>query len=129
MSNASIPNPEVQMFDQFKNRLHGNFQYTKGYKVRGGTRKKFKRMEQVYSKEHNLSYKQMQNHFVTMDVWTVSKLQFNTLLGTAKRSFYDLANDNVYQYIGIKAAGQAQAQKAEKGDIPANSRIPYLGNT
>ncbi|CAE7562305.1 unnamed protein product [Symbiodinium sp. CCMP2456] len=99
-------------FDQFKNRLHGNFQYTKGYKVRGGTRKKFKRMEQVYSKEHNLSYRQMQNHFVTMDVWTVSKLQFNTLLGTAKRSFYDLANDNVYQYIGIKAAGQAQAQKA-----------------
>ena len=23
-------------FDQFKNRLHGNFQYTKGYKVRRG---------------------------------------------------------------------------------------------
>ncbi|CAE7904858.1 unnamed protein product [Symbiodinium microadriaticum] len=116
-----------ELFDQFKNRLHGNFQYTKGYKVRGGTRKKFKRMEQVYSKEHNLSYKQMQNHFVTMDVWTVSKLQFNTLLGTAKRSFYDLANDNVYQYIGIKAAGQAQAQKARLLEMHSRAlRLDHL---
>jgi len=115
-------------FDQFKNRLHGNFQYTKGYKVRGGTRKKFKRMEQVYSKEHNLSYKQMQNHFVTMDVWTVSKLQFNTLLGTAKRSFYDLANDNVYQYIGIKAAGQAQAQKGAATEEETQKKGFQIGN-
>lgn len=100
-------------FDQFKNRLHGTFQYTRGYKVRPNIRKKFKRMEQVYSKEHTFSYKQMQNHFVTMDLWSVSKFQFNNLLGTAKRSFYDLANDNVYQTIGIKAAGQPQQNKEE----------------
>ncbi|CAJ1336873.1 unnamed protein product [Effrenium voratum] len=105
-------------FDQFKNRLHGNFQYTKGYKVKPSTRKKFSRMEQVYSKEHSFSYKQMQNHFVTMDLWSVSKMQFNTLLGTAKRSFYDLANDNVYQTIGVKAAGAGgpgQAKAAAAG--------------
>lgn len=28
-------------FDQFKNRLHGTFQYTRGYKVRPNIRKKF----------------------------------------------------------------------------------------
>lgn len=112
-------------FDQFKNRLHGTFQYTRGYKVKPNIRKKFKRLEQVYSKEHTFSYKQMQNHFVTMDLWSVSKLQFNNLLGTAKRSFYDLANDNVYQTVGIKAAGQPQQNK---GAADEDKRGFQIGN-
>eukprot|EP00913_Durusdinium_trenchii_P000005 g4.t2 len=100
-------------FDQFKNRLHGTFQYTRGYKVKPNIRKKFKRLEQVYSKEHTFSYKQMQNHFVTMDLWS------------AKRSFYDLANDNVYQTVGIKAAGQPQQNK---GAADEDKRGFQIGN-
>eukprot|EP00931_Biecheleriopsis_adriatica_P056234 TRINITY_DN33315_c0_g1_i1.p1 TRINITY_DN33315_c0_g1~~TRINITY_DN33315_c0_g1_i1.p1 ORF type:complete len:1234 (-),score=300.78 TRINITY_DN33315_c0_g1_i1:87-3788(-) len=94
-------------FEQLDNRLHGDFQYTKAYNVRSQVKKTFSKMELVFNKDHEFSYEQMKKNTLVVDVWQVSKLRFNNLIGVCKKSYYDLASDNVWQKLAIKAHVQA----------------------
>jgi len=81
----------------------GDFSYTRSYSVASNTKKVFSAGEQVYAtviKDHN--YYDLQKHEVLIDLWEVFTGSFNQMLGTGKKSLYDIGNTSVYQHICLK---------------------------
>lgn len=85
-----------------KTRLKANFNFSKSYIVKQSSKKQLKTIEVLIGKHWQGSYKKLQSMELMMDVWMVSKTNLNQILGTGRKSLYDLANESVFQSVKIQ---------------------------
>lgn len=84
-----------------KHKLREKFSYTRSYKVRAGQKKWCKSHEEIYNMTWRGSYKDTKENDVCLDVWAVSKTNFNAIIGSAKRTFYEFGNESVNTSMAI----------------------------
>lgn len=106
-----------------KNRLHGDYLYTKSYTVKAGSTKVLKSIEALYNMPLTLSYKELVRNEISMDVWLVCRNNFNQILGTATKSLYAMANESVFQSISIKPNRDGDTRSFDIGAIHVNAVV------
>eukprot|EP00928_Gymnodinium_smaydae_P038522 TRINITY_DN26558_c0_g1_i1.p1 TRINITY_DN26558_c0_g1~~TRINITY_DN26558_c0_g1_i1.p1 ORF type:complete len:1124 (+),score=277.79 TRINITY_DN26558_c0_g1_i1:139-3510(+) len=102
-------------------KIKTEYVFTKKYRVTSEEPTMFESEEQIYNKPLEFSYKQLQDQYVMMDVWSVSSFNFNQLVGSAQVTFYDLAIENLHQAIPIY-----QDQKSFIGQVHVKAVMSEL---
>ncbi|CAK0810051.1 unnamed protein product [Prorocentrum cordatum] len=102
-----------------KNRLHNRFKFTKSYAVPAGSTRRFKKLEQVENKKWDGSYIGLKRQEIIIDLWLSSATNFNQLLGTARKTLYDIANDEVVQNFFVKPTDSAAAYNIGRIQVDA----------
>lgn len=106
-----------------RNKLHAQFSFTRSYVVKAGQQKSFKRMEVVFDTTLECSYKGLMQGEVTIDVWLVSQSNFNQILGTARKSLYDMAKESVHQTMLVKPNQEMGASSYDVGIVYVNAVV------
>lgn len=113
--------------DDKMSRRDAEFAYTKSYKVKPNSKKTFKSMEMVFSKQWDGSYKKLEKTLVEMEVWMVQHTNFNLIIGKARKSLLDMGNESVFQTMFIKPISEGKGSNSyDIGILHINAVVSEL---
>jgi len=112
--------------DDTKHRLKADFSFTKSYLVEHNSKKQLQAMEVLFSTTWDGSYKKLSQTEVAMDLWLVSPSNFNQILGTARKSLYDMGNDSVFQTLMIKPIQEKSSSTFDIGILHVNAVVSEM---